>query len=76
MDAPQRGALMLVRFVAVTIIGMSMLMEGLYVADSLVHHVPVRKLHCALLTIPSVLGIVILVRSKPVAEWLSDKLDI
>ncbi len=67
---------MLVRFVAVAIIGVSLLMEGLYVADHLVHHLPVGKVHCALLTIPSVLGIVMLVRSRPVAEWLSDRLDI
>lgn len=67
---------MLIRFVAVAIIGVSLLMEGLYVADKLVHHVAVGKVHCALLTVPSVLGIVILVKSRPVAEWLSDKLDI
>ena len=66
---------MLVRFVAVAVIGVSLLMEGLYVADSLVHHVPVGKAHCALLTIPAVLGVVILARSRPVAEWLSEKLD-
>ena len=66
---------MLVRCVAVAIIGLSLLMEGLYVADNLVHHVAVGKVHCALLTIPSVLGIVMLARSRAVAEWLSDKLD-
>lgn len=66
---------MLVRFVAAAIIGMSLLMEGLYVADNLIHHVAIGKVHCALLTIPSVLGIVILARSRPVAEWLSEKLD-
>jgi hypothetical protein len=76
MDAPQRGALMLVRFVAVAIIGVSLLVGGLYVADHLVHHLPLGKVHCALLAIPSVLGIVILVRSRPVADWLSDKIDI
>jgi len=68
--------LMLVRFVAVAVIGVSLLVGGLYVADHLVHHLPLGKVHCALLAIPSVLGIVILVRSRPVAEWLSDKIDI
>ncbi len=67
---------MLVRFVAVAIIGVSLLMEGLYVADNLVHRVAIGKVHCALLTIPSVFGIVILARARPVAEWLSDKLDV
>ena len=67
---------MLVRFIAVAIIGMSLLMEGLYVAENLARHLPVGKAHSALLIIPGVLGIVILVRSRAVAEWLSDKLDI
>ena len=66
---------MLVRFVAVAIIGLSLLMEGLYVAGNLVRHLAVGKIRCALLAIPLVLGIVILVRSKAVAEWLSDKLE-
>jgi len=66
---------MLVRCVAVAIVGLSLLMEGLYVAGNLVRHLPVGKVHCVLLTIPSVLGIVMLARSKAVAEWLADKLD-
>lgn len=67
---------MLVRFVAVATIGVSLIMAGLYVAGSFVHQVPVGKVHCALLTIPALLGVVILIRSRAVAEWLSDKLDI
>jgi len=66
---------MLVRFVAVAIIGMGVLMEGLYVAGILVRHLAIGKVHCALLTIPPVLGIVMLARSRTVAEWLSEKLD-
>ena len=67
---------MLVRFVAVAVIGVSLLMEGLYVADNLVHHAAVGIVHCALLTVPLVLGIVMLARSRDVAEWLSEKLDV
>ena len=66
---------MLVRFVGIAIIGVSLLMAGLYVADNLVHHVAVGKVHCALLTVPLALGIAMLVRSRAVAEWLSEKLD-
>jgi hypothetical protein len=75
MDAPQRGALMLVRFVAVAVIGLSLLEVGLYVAGNLARHLAIGKVHCALLTMPSVIGIVMLARSKAVAEWLSDKLE-
>ena len=66
---------MLVRFVAVAIIGVGVLMEGLYVAGNLVRHLAIGKVHCALLTIPPALGIVMLARSRAVAEWLSEKLD-
>jgi len=66
---------MLVRFVAIAIIGVSLLMAGLYVADNLVRHVAIGKVHCALLTVPLVLGIAMLARSRAVAEWLSQKLD-
>ncbi len=66
---------MLVRFVAVAIIGLSLLMEGLYVAANLARHLAIGKVHCALLTIPLMLGIAMLARSRAVAEWLSEKLD-
>ena len=66
---------MLIRFVAVAIIGLSVLMEGLYVADRLVHHLDVGIVHCVLLTIPLVLGIIILARSRTVADWLAEKLE-
>jgi len=91
MNAPQRGALMLVRFVSVAMIGLSVLAEGLYVADCFAHSgfhrndpsspnfsrppVAISKVHCALLAVPFLAGVVLLVASKPVAEWLSDKLD-
>ncbi len=66
---------MLVRFVGVAIIGLSVLMEGLYVAGNLVRHLPIGKVHCVLLTVPLVLGVAMLSRSRTVAEWLSEKLD-
>jgi len=66
---------MLVRFVAVAIIGLSLLMVGLYAAGNLVHHLAVGIVHCALLTVPLVVGIAMLVKSKAVAEWVSEKLD-
>ena len=66
---------MLVRFVAMAVVGLSLLTAGLYVADQLIHHLDIGIVHCALLTIPAVLGIVILARSRTVAEWLSNKLE-
>ena len=66
---------MLVRFVAVAIIGLSLLTEGMYLAETLVGHRVVDKLHCALLAIPVLIGVVILARSRAVAEWLSEMLE-
>jgi hypothetical protein len=75
MNAPERGALMLVRFVSVAIIGLGVLSEGLYVVDCLAHQRPIDKLHCALNAWPLLAGLILLISSKPVAEWLSNKLD-
>ena len=66
---------MLVRFVAVAIIGMGLLMEGLYVAGILVRHLrhwksSLRVAHHSVGAWHRHAG-----RSRTVAEWLSEKLD-
>ena len=66
---------MLVRFIAIGLIGLSVLEIGLYAGDCYVHHQPIRIGHSALLFIPFVLGIVILVRARAVAEWISSKIN-
>jgi len=66
---------MLVRFVAAAAIGLSLLEVGLYVAEKLAHHLAVGPVHCALLAIPLVLGIVALIRARAVADWLANKLE-
>jgi hypothetical protein len=75
MDAPPRGALMLVRFTAAGLIGLGALELGLYGGECLVHHQPVQVLHGVLLFIPFVLGGVIFARARAVAEWISNKFD-
>jgi hypothetical protein len=73
MDAPQRGALMLVRFVAATLICLSLLEESLYWIESVARHHPVGIFHFALLAVPLALGIVILIKASAIAGWVSDK---
>jgi hypothetical protein len=75
MDAPERGALMLIRVVAVALIGWAIADIALYVVLCKHKNVPVEILPCILKSISAVLGIVILVKSKSIAEWISDKLD-
>lgn len=75
MEAPERGALMLVRFIAVAIIGLSVLEIGLYLAESHMHHEPINVFHSAVLAAPLVLGMVLLVKARAVAEWISNRFD-
>jgi hypothetical protein len=75
MDAPERGALMLVRFTAAGLIGLSVLELGLYGGECYVHHQPVQVFHGALLSAPFLLGVVVFARARAVAEWISNKFD-
>jgi hypothetical protein len=77
MDSSQRGALMLVRLVGVALILAGVMQIGLYLVKRLLPQppLPVEILPCVMNAIPSVLGIVVLVAAKPLAEWISNKLD-
>jgi hypothetical protein len=75
MDAPERGALMLVHFIAIGLIGLSVLELGLYGGECHVHHQPVQIVHAVLLFIPFVLGIVVFARARAIAEWISNTFD-
>jgi hypothetical protein len=88
MESSQRGALALVRLVAVCIILVGVLDAGAYLTQYVTpifeqtHHVqdsppPVRLnfFRLSLDAIPLVAGIVMLVKSKAVAEWLSDMIE-
>jgi len=76
MEAPERGALMLVRFVAVTLIGWSCVELALYVA--ICHHqkLSVGVLPVMIRSLPCLAGLVMLVKSRPLAAWLAELLDL
>lgn len=75
MEAPERGALMLVRFVAAALIGWTAVDLALYWAICNHNHVPLKLFPCLLKAIPFLLGVVALVKSKSLAEWISNILD-
>jgi hypothetical protein len=75
MDAPDRGALMLVRFTAVALIGWTVVEFALYWVVSQHNHTPMKIFPCMLKSVPAVLGVVALIKSKALAQWISDKLD-
>ncbi len=66
---------MLVRFVAIGLIGLSLLDAGLYGGECHVHHEPIQLFKLSLRFIPFLLGVVVLVRARAVAEWISNKFD-
>lgn len=66
---------MLVRFIAVSLMGVSVVELALYWVISSSHHTPMETFPCVLKSIPAVLGIVILIKARAVAEWISNKLD-
>lgn len=76
MEAPERGALMLVRFVAVALIGWAIVDLSLYWIVRSHNNQPLAIGTCLLKALPLIAGAVILICSKSLAEWLSDKLDL
>jgi hypothetical protein len=75
MDAPERGALMLVRIVGLGLIGWSLAELALYFVVSRHNHVDVQTAKCVVRSLPLLAGVVVLVRAKALAEWISNLLD-
>ena len=75
MDAPERGALMLVRFIAAALIGWTIVELVLYLAVCDHNHTAMQALPCILKLVPLLLGITVLIKAKALAEWISNILD-
>ena len=66
---------MLVRFVAVALIGLGIIVLSLTWVQSSTHHVPLRAADFVLPAVLVVLGIVFLIKADALATWVSNKLD-
>jgi hypothetical protein len=75
MDTPDRGALMLVRFIAIALMGFGLINLSVHWIESYAHHVPMQTFDFALPSICFVLAIVVLIKASSIAEWISNKLD-
>jgi hypothetical protein len=77
MDAPERAALKTVWCIAAALVIISLVNIGLYLTQCLVpeQKTPVKIFPCIMKSIPALLGIVALIKSKALAQWISDKLD-
>ena len=78
MDVPNRGALMFVRFIGGCVMAIGLLDTGLYLTKCFEpkHPMPVKIFPMVVNSIPLVISVVILIKSRAIAEWLSEKLDI
>jgi hypothetical protein len=77
MDAPDRGALKLVWCIAASLFVIGIVEVGLYFVSCAFSHppMPVEIFPIILKSIPAVLAIVVLIKSKAIAEWISNKMD-
>jgi hypothetical protein len=77
MSTPARGALTLVRLVAVCLIVIGLLDVGLYLTQCFEpkHRVPVKVVPIIWNSIPVIIGILLLVRAKAISEWIADMLE-
>jgi hypothetical protein len=76
MADPERGALHLVRIIAVTFLGAGVISIVLYFLECSAYHRPVSPLWAAYRSWPAIVGIICLIKSKAIAAWLSDLLDL
>ncbi len=74
MEAPERGALTLVRLIGVMLVVAAMLEVGLYLAECHApkHPQPVALMPVLLRSLWAVLGIVMLAKARAIAEWISE----
>jgi hypothetical protein len=75
MDAPERGALMLVRFIAASLMAITLVNLALYWVVTHHNHSQMTIFPSVLKSIPALIGIFILVKARAVAGWISNKLD-
>ena len=66
---------MLVRFIAAALIGCTVVELALYWFIARHNNTSLEIFRCILKSIPSVLGIVMLVKARAIAEWISNKFD-
>ncbi len=66
---------MLVRFIAAALIGWTLVDFSLYWFVSQHYNTPMKVFPCIVKSIPAILGVVGFIKSKALAQWVSDKLD-
>ncbi len=79
MEANEHGALTLVRMLGVILLVATVLELGLYWAECSLHKpepVPMQVIPIIIRSLPALAGVVVLIKSRAIAEWVADKLDL
>lgn len=76
MESSERGALMLVRIIALALIGWAVAEVALYLAVSHHNQQPAAIGKIVVKSLPFVIGVVVLIKARAIADWLSDWLDL
>lgn len=76
MEAPERGALNLVRIIGVVFVVATILELGLYWAECTKHKLPINTLSVVGRLVPALIGFVVLFKARAIAEWISETLDL
>lgn len=66
---------MLVRFIALALIGWSVAEFALYWVVSQHNHTALQVLPCILKALPLLMGVVMLIKACALAEWIADMMD-
>ncbi len=66
---------MLVRFIALSLMCVTLVNLVLYWVVSQHNHTGMTIFPCVVKSIPAVIGVILLLKAKAVAEWISGKLD-
>lgn len=63
---------MLVRFVAAALIGWAVVELALYWVTSQHNNVPMKTIPCVVKSLPLLAGVIALIKSRALAEWISN----
>jgi len=75
MDALERGARMIVWLIASAFILWSVMDLSLYLFICYHNEKPMEILPCITNSLPLLVGIVLLIKTKSIAQWICDKLE-
>lgn len=66
---------MLVRFIGAALIGWTVVEFSLYYVICLHNQTPLKIVPCVIRSLPLLAGVAVLLKSKSIAHWVSEKLD-